>query len=175
MSDKPLECLDCKKPAKVFYKEIDQQIVTCTHMCENCPILKKKIYGEDLDKGILTWSNNKLCCVNCGTSTESLNISTTLGCSECYHIFEKLVIEKMTSEGLIPQKMISSYKKNNSIGFHVGLTPHKKESKMLSNTMIDLSEALKEALKKENYETAAQLRDQINQLMDNPNDKPASP
>ncbi len=174
MSERPLECSECKKPIKVIYKEIDQQVFTCTHMCENCPVFQKKLHGSEAEYENLKWSNRGLCCVKCGTSTESLSVSTSLGCPECYKIFETLIIEKILSEELIPEKVRSSYHANSSIAFHMGHTPLQRESKVLSNTVTDLSEALNDALQKENYEQAAQLRDQINQLMDTPDEKPSS-
>lgn len=174
MSERPLECSECKKPIKVIYKEIDLQTHTCNHMCESCPILQKKLHGADFEQDSLNWAKKGLCCVKCGTSTESLSIATHLGCSECYHVFEALVSEKIVKEELIPEKFRSSYIKNPSLSFHLGHTPLRKTTKVLSNTVTDLSEALNEALKKENYEQAAQLRDQINQLMDSPDENPSS-
>ena len=107
MPDRPLECSQCKKSICVIYKEIENGNMDISHMCEHCPILKKKLHGEEPVSSGLKWADGKqgLSCVSCGTSIDTFNISNDLGCSECYSIFEQLIIETLKTEDLIPEKM----------------------------------------------------------------------
>lgn len=166
MSDRPLECSQCKKRISIIYKEIDQGTLDISHMCKECPILKKKLHGEETPSIGLKWAGGKqgLSCMSCGTSIDTFSLRSDLGCSECYAIFEQLIIETLKKEDLITEKMKQALKKNQSCQLHLGKGPHEDLSNVLSTQVTDLNEALSEALKKENYEQAATLRDQIKRL-----------
>lgn len=166
MEGRPLECSQCKKPICVIYKEIANNSLDVSQMCEHCPILKRKLHGEQPENPGLKWSKGKqgLCCMNCGTSLDTLGVSSQLGCSECYSIFEHVIAEILHNENLIPKKMKTVMKKTKQCQLHVGKSPHVESSPLLSTQMTDLHTALRDALKKENYEQAATLRDQIKEL-----------
>jgi len=135
-------------------------------MCADCPILKKKLHGEQGETQGVKWAKGKqgLSCMHCGTSLDVFGISSHLGCSECYTIFEPIITEALQSEDLIPKKMKAILKKNKHCPLHVGKTPHAEATPLLSTQITDLHEALTDALNKENYERAAALRDQIKEL-----------
>jgi protein arginine kinase activator len=57
-----------------------------------------------------------------------------------------------------------SVKKNQTL--HMGKSPHASMAPPASGRLTTLNEALNEALKKENYEQAAWLRDQIKALIE---------
>jgi protein arginine kinase activator len=172
MSDRPLECSQCKKCICIVYKEIENGNIDVSHMCEQCPILKKKLHGEEVSSAGLKWAAGKqgLSCMSCGTSLDTFRLGTHLGCNECYTIFEQLIIETLKTEDLIPKKMKDVLKKNKHCQLHVGKTPHEELTPMVSTQMTDLNEALSEAVKKENYEQAASLRDQIKELKEKVDD-----
>lgn len=172
MSDRPLECSQCKKCISIIYKEITNGSIETSHMCEQCPILKKKLHGEEVSSPGLKWADGTqgLSCMGCGTSLDTFHLDNHLGCSECYHIFEQLITETLKTEDLIPKKMKDVLKKNKQCQLHVGKTPHEELTPLVSTQMTDLNEALSEALKKENYEQAASLRDQIKQLKEKVDD-----
>lgn len=170
MSDRPLECSGCKNPISIIYKEIEKGSISCTHMCESCPNLKKKLKGE-VSSNLEQHPAKTLCCSTCKTSYESFLLDGFLGCSECYHIFEVSILEKLKTESLIPKKLQDILETNAEMPLHLGKTPHGEFSKVLSSQVSDLNEALNEALVRENYEQAAQLRDQIKQLMENTDDR----
>lgn len=166
MADRPLECSQCKKPICTIYKEIENGGIDVSQMCDNCPILKKKLHGEDSATSGLKWADGKqgLSCVSCGTSIDTFKLGNDLGCSECYLIFEQLILDTLKIEDLIPDKLKQFLKKNNHCQLHLGKSPHEELNPIISTQVTDLNEALSDALKKENYEQAAALRDQIKQL-----------
>ena len=169
MGDKPVECGQCKKAMSVLYKEIAQGSTVCTEMCRTCPILLAKLHGESLP-GMLTDSTGSLCCGNCGVSLDVIKRGEPLGCSECYAVFgDILVAELIESNAICPslKKKLSS--KRSSV-IHIGKSPDNDQSLTLSTKLSSLNEALNEALKRENYEQAAWLRDQIKALTDHKND-----
>jgi len=172
MSDRPLECSQCKKCISIVYKEVINGSMETSHMCEECPIFKKKLHGEEVSSFGVQWAGGKqgLSCMNCGISLETLHLEQHLGCSDCYTIFEQIIIEALKTEDLIPKKIKDVLKKNKSCQLHAGKTPHEELAPKISTQMHDLSDALSEALKKENYEQAAALRDQMKQLKEKGDD-----
>ncbi|MCH9614698.1 MAG: hypothetical protein SP1CHLAM54_13350 [Chlamydiia bacterium] len=86
-----------------------------------------------------------VCCGNCGTDLQAVKTNSPLGCFECYHVFEDIIRQELGG--------------NHS---HIGRS---KAAPELSNRLTELNVELNEALKKENYEQAAWLRDQIKELM----------
>ena len=45
MSERPLDCTECKKPIAVLYTEIVGNRMTRTSMCADCPHLERRLYG----------------------------------------------------------------------------------------------------------------------------------
>jgi protein arginine kinase activator len=172
MADRPLECSQCKKPISIIYKEIENNLIDVSHMCDHCPIFKKKLHGEDALSSGLQWAEGTqgLSCMSCGTSLDTFKLNHSLGCSECYVIFEQLIVDLLKIEDLIPEKLKQALKKNPHCQLHLGKTPLETCDPVISTQVTDLKEALNEALKKENYEQAATLRDQIKQLKDHPDE-----
>ncbi|MEI8300565.1 MAG: UvrB/UvrC motif-containing protein [Chlamydiota bacterium] len=170
--DRPLECSSCKKPICFIYKEIDQNLIDSSHMCRDCPILQKKLHGETPVDAKTSWANGKqgLSCVHCNTSLNMCDTGQTLGCSECYSVFEEPLIEIIKNEKLIPEKLQKALEKNHKPLLHLGKTPQQEEKNPISLQVTDLTKALYEALNKENYEQAASLRDQIKRLQASSNE-----
>ncbi len=169
MSERPLECSHCKKSTDVIYSEIVGETVTTTEMCRDCPILNQKLEG----KGSLKENQKKeegLCCSHCHTSLEAVLMGNPLGCKECYFIFQDVLIDQ-----LLETQLISPRLKPNPASptptLHIGKTPFIDGKSENSNRIRDLNEALNEALKGENYEEAAWLRDQINSLTKAPDER----
>lgn len=163
MPDRPLECSECKKPISVVYTEIVGQTKVCTSMCSDCPCLKKHLRGVPM-QGHGTHREEApagLTCGNCGTTLESLRVGLPTGCSICYEVFDTaLVTELFASEKIPPH--VSPGKK--SVPLHVGRAPGVIQEVNATSRLLALNEALSDTLKKENYEQAALLRDQIKAL-----------
>lgn len=169
MFERSVECSQCKKPAKIIYKEITPQATTAIEMCADCPILARKLHGttkEQPSEGKEPKSTD-LFCGNCHTSLEAVKMGNPLGCKQCYVVFSEVLIQELVSENKLPKTMENA-KRNQPL--HMGKTPGKLMQIPSSNRLLSLNEALNEALKKENYEEAAWLRDQIKELTKKPNE-----
>ncbi len=162
MAERPLECGECKKPIAVCYTEIVGDKMTRTVMCADCPVLEKRLYGklhkESLESGEEVEKRVKLTCAHCGTSLEAVQTGNPLGCSECYEVFGNILIEDLLKAGKISKHLTSN---KQTMPLHIGRTPGEITEINPTLKLIALNEALDETLIKEDYETAALLRDQI--------------
>lgn len=165
MPERPVECSQCKKTITVIYKEIVDESVICTEMCTECPVLQQKLHGATLENAASGKKEGEtgLCCGNCRTTFEAVKMGNPLGCSQCYEVFADLLVSELITSNHISPRLKQSIK---SGPIHVGKAPNKPAEIAPSNRLSGLNEALNEALKRENYEQAAWLRDQIKALMD---------
>ena len=162
MSDKPIECSECKKKASVHYTEIIGNSVTRFSVCPECPILRKRLH-ENLQPSdnVNVKSEKDLCCNSCGTTLENIHMGHQLGCAQCYDVFPNvLFIDAGHKLGPLQLNV-----PNNSKQLHIGRVPGKKIKSKTSVKLLALNEALNETLLKEDYEQAAWLRDQIKIVM----------
>ena len=162
MSERPLECNQCKRHADVIYSEMVEDIVTTTEMCRDCPVLKLKLQGKTPNAKAPA-KEEGLCCSNCHTSLESVLMGEPLGCKECYVIFQDVLIDQLLETQLISPRLKQS-PTSPAPTLHIGRSPHCDEKTHNTSRIRDLNESLNEALNGENYEEAAWLRDQINAL-----------
>jgi protein arginine kinase activator len=161
--ERPLECSECKKPVTVHYTEIVEGSVTRTCMCADCPELQKRLHGIQNMPGMgsLPGIGTGLACGNCGTTLETITMGNPLGCSACYEVFTDVLLPEMNAAGKIPPR-IANAKKN--VPIHIGRAPGEMKEMNPSLRLLSLNEALNETLKREDYEQAAWLRDQIKEL-----------
>lgn len=166
MPDRPLECSECKKPVTVHYTEIVGESMIQTCMCADCPELQKRLHG------IPQWQSDSeglegaagLACGNCGTSLDAVRMGNDLGCCDCYEVFGDVLIQELLSSKKVPSRIANNKK---STPIHIGRNPGESPEINISLRLLALNEALNETLKKEDYEQAAWLRDQIKALTDN--------
>ncbi len=165
MPDRPLECTDCKKSIAVHYTEINGPTDTLTSMCAECPVLQRKLYGSsNTSTGELhVEGRTGLACGNCGTTLDAVHVGSPLGCNVCYEIFDEMLIPELASLGKIPARLLSN-KRSQTI--HIGRAPGQMQEISSAMRLLALNEALDETLKREDYEQAAWLRDQIKALTD---------
>lgn len=162
LPERPLECGECKKHIEVRYTEIERGQIHETCMCNDCPELHKKLRGVNLSTQTGdTSSTTHLTCGDCGTSLEEIRVGHPLGCSHCYEVFADTIIYELYSMGKIPEKLEVEKK---SVPLHIGRAPGESHKVNPSLKLIALNEALDETLKREDYEQAALIRDQINAL-----------
>ena len=104
--------------------------------------------GESLSS---TGASKELRCPSCGMAQSDFKKAGRLGCSHCYETF---------AEGLMA--LLRSMHKGEQ---HVGKYPlGHSESLVISEQMKLLRRELEHAVKSENFETAAELRDRIKKL-----------
>ncbi len=169
MTERPVECSHCKKTISVEYKEITEDSTITTNMCSDCPLLERKLHGQaNATAPLEGWSEQQagVCCGNCGTNLEWIKMGNTLGCPECYDVFSDVLLANLLETEKIPSRLKKRVKMKSHLPLHVGRSPHEEGGIAPSEQITSLSEALKEALKKENYEQAAWLRDQIKSLLE---------
>jgi protein arginine kinase activator len=167
MTDRPVECSHCKKSIQVIYKEIVDSSIVCIETCSDCPVLQQRLHGQSpmtpLREGIAE-TEAGLYCGNCRTSLESVKMGNPLGCSECYSVFSDLLIHELIAANRIPTRIKKEFQLKKTQPLHVGKSPNKSLKIPSSSRLTALNEALNEALKRENYEQAAWIRDQIKDL-----------
>lgn len=162
--DRPLECSECKKPIMVQYTEIIGNTITRTSMCQDCPELQRRLQGSPTPlQDIKSEQATGLACGNCGTTLEAVRVGNPLGCSDCYEVFNDILLGEMLSAEKIPPRIAITKK---SIPIHIGRAPGEIQEMNPSLRLLALNEALNETLKREEYEQAAWLRDQIKALTD---------
>lgn len=176
-AERPLECGECRKQIAVRYTEIVGKQITTTAMCATCPHLERRLNGiPSTDNAHQEMSSARLACGNCGTTLEQVRVSTPLGCSHCYEVFSTVLVSELETAEKLPSRLIPSHltssKKRSPL--HSGRSPGQIPKINPSARLIALNEALSETLKREDYEQAASLRDQIKALTENPERKNAS-
>ena len=164
-------CQECgKKPATLHFTKIVNGEKTEFHICEACAREKGDIPGSpnsfsihSLLSGILDFdptvskglSNMKqqesIRCSNCGLTYTQFSKIGRFGCSNCYNAF---------SEGLNP--LIKRIHGNIT---HSGKIPKRSGSKIQTKRQIEqLRAELQGSIEAEEFEKAAQIRDQIREL-----------
>lgn len=166
-------CEICKKnEATIHIQEIVGGQKKSMHLCSICAAAKQAGSGLDFGPfnlaGLLyklsaeAENNTKesssrsaehdLVCPECSWSETQLNASGRLGCEHCYRVFAPLL-----SEALKNMHRGSS---------HVGKHPQGKGQELCSwhRELARLQKLLQNAIAEEDYESAAVLRDQINEL-----------
>lgn len=164
MSERPIECSHCKKQVHTTYQEIVDDVITCSEMCADCPILGQKLHGQPTPSCEKN-KNTSLCCANCMTTLESVLTGNPLGCTHCYTVFEKVLMDDLLSQDKLPSRFQKEISVKSSLPLHLGKSPQTAVTLSPATRLTSLNEALNDALKKENYEQAAWLRDQIKELM----------
>jgi protein arginine kinase activator len=169
MAERPVECTGhCKRPIKIVYKEIVGDAIHVTEMCAECPVYELKLHGQ-ITAGLTeghTEGEAALYCGNCHTNLESVLTGNPLGCVECYAVFADAILSTLLSEEAIPLHLAKTISAKKTQSLHMGKSPHAAMALPASGRLTTLNEALNEALKKENYEQAAWLRDQIKALIE---------
>ncbi len=167
MAERPLDCSECKKPISVHYTEIVGETITRTVMCSDCPHLERKLYGKSHTKRIMEQEDESekemaaLACENCRTTLEGIRRGEALGCAQCYDVFTDVIIDDLLKAGKISRHLTSNKK---TMPLHIGRAPGETTEISPTLRLIALNEALDETLIREDYETAAMLRDQIKTL-----------
>jgi protein arginine kinase activator len=110
---------------------------------------------------------SEISCPTCGTTYREFIDNSCFGCADCYHVFDPLIGEKIrklqdsgTHTGKVPKMRpaagsTSTVNQSGDLAF-----PTEEKIRQLNRQMQD-------AVKREDYEKAAECRDQINALKKN--------
>lgn len=159
--ERPLECSECKRPITVIYTEIVGDLMTQTSMCSECPELQRRLKGTAHEFKSNQEGVAGVACGNCGTTLEAVKMGSSLGCQNCYEIFGDIILTELKESNHIPARLVIT---NKSTPVHIGRIPGETLEIAPSLRLLALNEALNETLKREDYEQAAILRDQIKEL-----------
>ena len=161
-----MQCQSCQKnEATVHLTEINDGVRTEMHLCEQCAqeegvAVKSQIPLNELlscllaaqpgDTDISGDSEQKSACPNCGFTLDRFRKEALLGCPHDYEIFEKSLLPLIE-------------KAHDGKTSHCGKVPSKTpvDSRKQIEIMA-LRQQLEIAVKNEDYELAAELRDKIN-------------
>jgi protein arginine kinase activator len=162
-------CEDCKnKPATVHLTQVFNGQKTETHLCEECASQKSGLMFDPANKfsipnllGSLFGSSYSIqgmqpmatqsICPNCGMRFMDIKQGGKLGCSECYKTFSR--------ELEAPLRRIHGNSQ------HLGKIPVRGGEKVLIKRQIEtLKNQLQEAVRNEEYEKAAGIRDQVKEM-----------
>lgn len=157
MSERPLECSECKKQIAVHYSEVAGFQVTRTQMCADCPCFNHiSAEANGHHRPDLAEGTTGICCGNCRTTLTAIRTGHPLGCSECYAVFADILCSEIFAH--LPITAV-----------HCGRSSKEGGDISPSLRLFALNEALKETLEREAYEEAARIRDQIKALTENGN------
>lgn len=167
-----MQCQNCKEQvATIHLTEIENGQRHETHLCQECAqqqglaiqsqlslnellgtLLSAQNESKTIAEGSESTKVEMMTCPACGMTLDKFRKLTLLGCPNDYQVFDKpleLLIKRahngnVTHHGKIPSKAPADSKKQIEL--------------------INLQKELATAVKNEDYETAAKLRDQIEHL-----------
>lgn len=169
-ADRPLECSECKKSIAVCYTLVEGESITHTVMCADCPQLQMRLHGNPKQPPCEGTARGKtgLCCGECGSTLDEVKMGSDVGCSQCYEVFGDLLIKDLAESNKVSKRIRGS--KQGKVS-HIGRAPGESKEIGPSVQLKALNEALNETLRREDYEQAAWLRDQIKELTEKGNGK----
>ncbi len=162
-------CQNCgKNEANTHIKQIINGAMTESHLCSFCAnnlgytdmfsgfsLNLSEFFGGILGDMLpsLTVGNIKRC-EKCGSSFDDIVRSGMIGCGDCYRTFyDKLLPSIQRIHG-----------RNSHTGKTALITEKSTPIKSLSEQIEELKEEMQKAVKIEDFETAAKIRDQIKEL-----------
>jgi protein arginine kinase activator len=163
-----MQCQVCQKnEATIHLTEITDGVRTEMHLCEHCAqeegiAIKSQIPLNELLSGLLAAqpeddelfgrSDRAQSCPHCGFTLGRFRKDAVLGCPYDYEVFEKALLPLIE-------------KAHDGKTSHCGKTPSKAPVGTKSQIeVMRLRQKLEAAVKNEDYELAAELRDKINKL-----------
>lgn len=162
-------CDECQeKPATVHLIQVFNGEKQESHLCEECaaqksgvmlnqgsqfsvPNLLGGMFGSIYNmQGMQSLAKTSKC-PNCGMSSQDIRQLGKLGCSECFKLYE--------------QELEASLRRIHGNSQHIGKVPVRGGHKVFMKKQIDeLKNQLQEAVRQEEYEKAAQIRDELKEL-----------
>ncbi len=160
-----MRCEICQnREATVHLTEITNGVRTETHLCEHCATeqgiaVKSHIPINELLSGLLSvqpsdeelagMADREMSCPHCGFTLEQFREKAVLGCPNDYEVFEKSLLPLIK-------------KAHDGKSHHCGKVPSRvPEDSKRQLRLAQLRRRLDEAVRSEDYELAAKLRDEI--------------
>ncbi|MEE8360208.1 MAG: UvrB/UvrC motif-containing protein [Candidatus Omnitrophota bacterium] len=162
-----------KKDATVHLTEIIDNKITKLHLCEDCARKKgaemEEHFGlSDLLAGLADFESKampkkeaKAKCPKCGMVYDDFKKAGRLGCAECYNVFSdslKPLIKRVHGS-------VEHYGKTPISRFEAKVAPKKEfKKKKVADDIDELKGQLQRAVKMEEFEEAACIRDKIREM-----------
>ena len=152
---KPEQCGHCNKPATIHLTQIIDGKIHKVDLCEDCPHKQSVTDPEAfsladfmLKPQAVVAAQGKFKCDNCGFTPVDFKKLGRFGCPHCYESFKGML-----------RPMLSSMHKGLE---HDGKVPNRVLTRLAHRMELStLRKALDAAIKAENYEEAARLRDAL--------------
>jgi protein arginine kinase activator len=154
-----MKCHHCDKQATVHLTQILNGQMHKMDLCETCAQANGVTNPENLSIGNLMESTDtanevpagSMVCESCGTTHQDFKKGGRLGCEACYHVFRPVLDPLL--EGMHAGTQ------------HLGKIPSGSESRVRFEQSVDvLKKQLLSAIENEDFEKAAELRDQLKVL-----------
>lgn len=155
-----MKCQKCDEKATVHFTQLENGEMTKMSFCENCAAAEgvMDLSGFGLADSVLEAGSSMTSsgeegetCPRCGFSRSKFQQTGRLGCSQCYLAFSDDILSRLG-----PMHRGSR---------HFGKHPDGFEGDAFSERLLtECKERLEEAVKAENYEEAARIRDEVRQL-----------
>jgi protein arginine kinase activator len=164
-----MKCEICGlKDAVIHIRQIQKDLVHELHICEECAQEKGLMREEDSElpianllsgllegKDLAGAAEVKEACQKCGMKASEFRKQGKLGCPECVRAFEKDVRSIVSQMAARPR--------------HTGKSPRAAAGDQAASVKGDgLRDELREAIDREEYELAAQLRDRLREMDPDP-------
>ncbi|MDR2778776.1 MAG: UvrB/UvrC motif-containing protein [Puniceicoccales bacterium] len=178
------KCQFCGKPATVHMTQVVNNKTTVVRMCNECaakhglfdkeglPFAMLSNLGEALFFGMKqNLPANGLICSKCGCTPMSFKETGRLGCPNCYKDLKLLIdgIIESSQKGMVHKGKYSRERATatqmNAVNSFTDTSARKHSNKLsMEEKLNELQEMLDAAIKAEQYEEAAKLRDEIKTL-----------
>ena len=154
-----MKCHHCDKQATVHLTQILNGQMHKMDLCEACAQANGVTNPENLSIGTLMDSTEgeskppagSMVCESCGTTHQEFKKGGRLGCEACYHVFRPVLDPLLDGMHAGTQ--------------HFGKIPSGSESRVkFEQSVEDLKKQLLKAIEDEDFESAAELRDQLKAL-----------
>ena len=154
-----MKCHHCDKQATDHLTQILNGQMHKMDLCESCAQANGVTNPENLSIGTLMDStkgetkppSGSMVCESCGTTHQDFKKGGRLGCEACYHVFRPILDPLL--EGM------------HAGTHHLGKIPSGLDSRVqFSQSVDDLKKQLLNAIENEDFEKAAELRDQLKAL-----------
>lgn len=154
-------CQICnQKPATIHLTDIQNNVKREVHMCEGCASKKGFVVGQSIaipevlgkaDGGAS--ERDALSCSTCGITWSDFRGTGRFGCANDYTVFRDRLMPLLADIHARAER-------------HVGKHPDTGDEGQgrLQRELMDCRRRLREAIEREEYELAAQLRDELREL-----------
>jgi len=158
-------CQVCQKnEATIHLTEISDGVRSEMHLCEHCAqeegiavkshlpineLLANLLSTQPANEELFDGSEQEVVCPHCGSTLEQFSKKAVLGCPYDYEVFEKSLLPLIE-------------RAHNGKTIHCGKVPSKTSTDTRKQVeLLTLRQQLEAAVKNEDYELAARLRDKI--------------